>query len=53
MVNFTTDLWCLGCDDPVKNILEKAIIIHQGTDDFLFQPSGAAVVRISFVGIIN
>ena len=53
MVNFTTNLWCIGCDDPVKNILEKAIIVHQGTDDFVSQPSGAAGARISCAGIIN
>ena len=53
MVNFTTNLWCIGCDDPLKNILEKAIIVHQGTDDFVSQPSGAAGARISCAGIIN
>jgi len=41
-----TDLWCLGCDDENKNVLGKAIIIHEGPDDFSSQPSGAAGPRI-------
>ncbi len=41
-----TDLWCIGCDDNEKNILGKAIIIHQGPDDFSSQPAGAAGPRI-------
>ena len=53
MVNFKTDLWCLDCDDPVKNIVGKAIIVHQGQDDLVSQPSGAAGARISCAGIIT
>lgn len=41
-----TDLWCIGCDDESKNIVGKAIIIHEGPDDFTSQPSGAAGDRI-------
>jgi len=41
-----TDLWCLGCEDSTKNVLGKAIIIHEGPDDFSSQPSGAAGPRI-------
>ncbi len=41
-----TDLWCIGCDDEDRNILGKAIIVHQGIDDFSTQPSGAAGARI-------
>jgi len=52
-VEFSTDLWCLGCDDPSKNILGKAVIVHQGVDDFTSQPSGAAGARISCTGIIE
>jgi Cu-Zn family superoxide dismutase len=52
-VTFSTDLWCLGCDDPNKNILGKAVIVHQGVDDFTSQPSGAAGARISCTGIIE
>ncbi|NND16211.1 MAG: superoxide dismutase family protein [Eudoraea sp.] len=52
-ITFTTDQWCLGCDDANKNILGKAVIVHQGVDDFTSQPSGAAGARISCTGIIQ
>lgn len=41
-----TDLWCLDCTDDTKNITGKAIIIHEGPDDFSSQPSGAAGPRV-------
>ena len=47
------DLWCLTCDDEAKNIVGKAIIVHQGVDDFTSQPSGAAGARVSCGGIIQ
>jgi|TARA_A200000159_G_C7164313_1_gene272661 Cu-Zn family superoxide dismutase len=53
MIKFSTDLWCIGCEDPVKNILGKAVIVHQGADDLTSQPSGAAGARVSCAGIIN
>ncbi len=53
MITFSTDLWCLGCDDANKNIIGKAIIVHQGADDLTSQPSGAAGVRVSCAGIIK
>lgn len=53
MIKFTTDLWCLGCEDENKNIIGKAIIVHQGEDDLTSQPSGAAGARISCAGIIE
>ncbi len=52
-VNFETDEWCIGCDDATKNILGKAVIVHQGVDDFTSQPSGAAGARIACTGIIQ
>ncbi|WGK64301.1 superoxide dismutase family protein [Croceiramulus getboli] len=52
-ITMTTDLWCIGCDDEKKNILGKAIIVHQGADDFTSQPSGAAGARVSCGGIIK
>lgn len=52
-ITITTDQWCIGCEDPNKNILGKAIIVHQGADDFTSQPSGAAGARISCGGIIE
>jgi len=48
-----TDEWCIGCGDESKDILEKAIIVHQGVDDFKSQPSGAAGSRVSCGGIIQ
>ena len=51
--SFSTDLWCLGCDDESKNILGKAIIVHAGEDDLTSQPSGAAGARVSCGGIIE
>lgn len=53
VVEFETDQWCLGCDDENKNIVGKAVIVHQGVDDFTSQPSGAAGPRVSCTGIIN
>ena len=50
---FSTDEWCIGCGDETKDILGKAIIIHQGTDDFTTQPTGAAGGRISCGGVIQ
>lgn len=52
-VSFSTDQWCIGCDDENKNIVGKAVIVHQGVDDFTSQPSGAAGARISCTGIIE
>jgi len=52
MITFTTDLWCLGCDDDTKNIMGKAVIVHQGQDDFISQPSGAAGARVSCAAVI-
>jgi Cu-Zn family superoxide dismutase len=52
-MKFETDLWCLNCDDPIKNIVGKSIIIHDGEDDLTSQPSGAAGSRVSCAGIIK
>ncbi|WP_411031914.1 superoxide dismutase family protein [Spongiimicrobium sp. 3-5] len=52
-VAFSTDQWCIGCDDDTKNIIGKAVIVHQGVDDFTSQPSGAAGARVSCTGIIQ
>ena len=42
-----TDEWCIGCGDESRDILGKSIIVHQGADDFVSQPSGNAGARIS------
>jgi len=52
-VEFSTEEWCIGCDDENKNILGKGVIVHQGVDDYTSQPSGAAGPRISCAGIIE
>lgn len=53
MIKFSTDLWCIDCDDPIKNIVGKAVIVHQGADDLISQPSGAAGSRVSCAGIVQ
>ncbi len=53
VVEFSTDQWCIGCEDANMNILGKAVIVHQGVDDFTSQPSGAAGARVSCTGIIE
>ncbi len=52
-VQFSTDEWCIGCDDEKKNIIGKSVVVHQGTDDFTSQPSGDAGARISCGGVIQ
>lgn len=52
-VDFATGEWCIGCDDETKNILGKAVIVHQGVDDYTSQPSGDAGARVSCAGIIQ
>lgn len=53
VIDFTTDQWCIGCGDEKKDIVGKAVIVHQGVDDFVSQPSGAAGARISCAAIIQ
>lgn len=52
-ITFTSDQWCIGCGDDTKDILGKAVIVHEGTDDFTSQPSGAAGTRVSCGGVIQ
>jgi len=52
-ITFVTEEWCIGCGDDTKDILDKSVIVHQGTDDFTSQPSGAAGSRVSCGGIIQ
>jgi Cu/Zn superoxide dismutase len=33
-ISLTTDEWNIGSGDPMKDILGKGLIVHQGTDDF-------------------
>lgn len=50
---FKTDQWCLGCQDPTRDLIGHAVIIHEGKDDFVSQPTGDAGGRISCGGIIE
>lgn len=52
-ISMSTNEWCIGCDDPNKNIIGKAIIVHAGLDDFKTQPTGDAGGRVSCGGIIE
>ena len=52
-ITFNTSQWCIGCNDPNKDILGKAIIVHAGVDDFTTQPTGNAGGRVSCGGIIE
>lgn len=52
-LTMTTDEWCIGCGDANKDILGKAIIVHEGIDDFISQPTGDAGGRVSCGGIIE
>jgi len=53
VITFETDQWCINCDDKTKNIIGKAVIVHQGQDDLVSQPSGAAGARVSCAGLIQ
>ncbi|SDB23201.1 superoxide dismutase, Cu-Zn family [Flavobacteriaceae bacterium MAR_2010_188] len=50
---FETDEWCIGCGDPSKDITGKAVVVHEGTDDFTSQPAGNAGARVSCGGVIQ
>jgi len=52
-ITMSTDEWCIGCGDPNKDILGKGIIVHEGADDFVTQPTGNAGGRVSCGGIIQ
>ena len=52
-ITFSTDQWCIGCGDPNKDIVGKAVIVHEGTDDFVTQPTGAAGGRVTCGALIE
>ncbi|KQC33441.1 superoxide dismutase [Nonlabens sp. YIK11] len=52
VLQFSTDKWCIGCDDETKNIVGKGVIVHATADDFTSQPSGAAGARVA-CGVIE
>jgi superoxide dismutase, Cu-Zn family len=51
-MDMETDLWTISGSDSTKNILNKAIIVHGGEDDFKTQPTGNAGSRIG-CGVIT
>lgn len=52
-ISMQTDEWCIGCGDENKDIVGKAVIVHDGKDDFTTQPTGDAGGRVSCGGIIK
>ncbi len=52
-VKFSTNEWCIGCEDETKNIINKGLIVHKGIDDFTSQPAGNAGARIACSVIIK
>jgi superoxide dismutase, Cu-Zn family len=52
-VTFTTNEWCIGCEDETKNIVGKGLIVHKGVDDFTSQPAGNAGARVACSAIIK
>ena len=50
-LEMSTDLWTLGAD-TTSSVLNRAIIVHSGMDDYKSQPSGNAGSRIG-CGIIK
>ncbi|MCL9805409.1 superoxide dismutase family protein [Flavobacterium amniphilum] len=52
-ITFSTDEWCISCEDETKNIIGKSIIVHKGTDDFTTQPTGNAGGRVACTAIIK
>lgn len=51
-LTFSTDQWCLGCDDASKNLVGKSFIVHAKADDFKTQPTGDAGGRVA-CGVIK
>lgn len=52
-ITLTTNEWCIGCEDETKNILGKGLIVHQGSDDFVTQPTGNSGARVACTAIIK
>lgn len=52
-ITFTTDEWTIGGEDATKDILGKGLIVHQGEDDFVTQPTGNAGGRVACTAIIK
>lgn len=51
-LQINTDLWSINNTDSTRNIINRAIIVHGGKDDFKTQPTGGAGSRIG-CGVIT
>ena len=52
-ITLSTDEWCIGCGDATKDILGKGLIVHQGADDYISQPTGNAGTRVACSAILK
>ncbi len=52
-ITMETNEWCIGCGDENKDILGKSVIVHEGVDDFVSQPTGNAGGRVACGGVIE
>ena len=52
-ITFKTSEWCIGCDDATKDIVGKGLIVHQGPDDYVTQPTGNSGARVACSAIIK
>jgi Cu-Zn family superoxide dismutase len=52
-ITFTTSEWSIGGDDTTKDILGKSLIVHQGPDDYISQPSGNSGAKVACSAIIK
>lgn len=52
-ITFTTSEWSIGGGDVTKDILGKSLIVHQGADDYISQPSGNSGARVACSAIIK
>lgn len=52
-VLFKTNEWCVGCGDTTRDIIGKAVIVHEKADDYTSQPTGNAGARVACSAIIQ
>ena len=52
-INITTSEWCIGCGDATKDIVGKGLIVHQGLDDYVTQPTGNSGARVACSAILR
>lgn len=52
-ITVSTEEWCISCGDTTKDIVGKGLIVHQGADDFVTQPTGNAGGRVACSAIIK